>query len=107
MKIIEEKTIPNFEVKKILENFKDEELIFDQKITKDFLNKYYDIDEKIYAEVKKNLQERGFPEHIVSMILNVLPEYEEQLVAIFAKERNKPSAEDIKFILDEIAKIIK
>ena len=106
MNIIEEKFLSNYDAKKIMERFSDEELIFDQKVTKDFLNKYYDFDDKIYREVKKSLLER-FPEHIVAIILNILPEYKEQVISIFAKERNKPSEEDIKFVLEEIAKLIK
>ncbi len=106
MKILGETILTNYEAKKIMEKIGDESITFDQKVTKDFLNKYYNFDDKIYQEVKTSLSEK-FQPHIVAMILNTLPEYEEQVLTIFAKERNKPSDEDIKFVLEEVAKLIK
>ncbi len=106
MNILSEKIITAYDSRNYLKDIPDDELTFEQKITKDFLNKFYELDEKTYEEVRKSLSEK-FSEHLVAMILNVLPEYEEQVMAIFAKERNKPSDEDIKFILDEVSKLIK
>ncbi|NPA38180.1 MAG: hypothetical protein GXN99_00080 [Candidatus Nanohaloarchaeota archaeon] len=105
MKILKEDVISAFEAKNHFKDVDDESLSFEQKITKDFLNKYYNFDEKIYSEVKSELEKMELKPHQIAMILNVLPEDEMQVKAIFAKERTSPSEEDIKKIVELCIKL--
>lgn len=100
MKILKEKEISAYEAKEYLKDLNDEEISFEQKITKDFLNKYYKFDEKIFNEVREALENMQLKQHQIAMILNVLPEDEDQVKAIFAKERNFPTDDQIKQIIE-------
>ncbi len=105
MRILEEKEISAYETREYIKDLNDEEISFEQKITKDFLNKYYNFDEKTFREVKESLEKMELKPHQVAMILNVLPDDEDQVKAIFAKERNSPSEEQIKQIIELCVKL--
>ena len=105
MKILKEKEISAYEAREYMKDLKDDEISFEQKITKDFLNKYYGFDEKTFNEVKEALEGMELKPHQIAVILNVLPEDEDQVKAIFAKERNSPTEEQIKQIVELCIKL--
>ncbi|MEA3229334.1 MAG: hypothetical protein U9P44_00305 [archaeon] len=110
LKVVSEKSISFAEAKKILdakekslhENSK--ELGYEQKITQEYLRSIAVVDVKTAEEVEKKLLEEipTLKEHQIFMILNLLPENEEDVELLFAKERIKLEKDQT----DKIVKII-
>ncbi len=109
MKILEEEAISYAEAKEIMESVEKEtqEMGYEQKITLDFLRSCVILDAESAREAKEELK-KEIPElkdtHI-AMILNILPEEEEDVKIIFAKERIELDETKMKEILEIVAKI--
>ena len=86
MEVINSKALPAVLVRKYLRDLKEEEMNYGQKITYDFLNKHYKFKEKEVLEAMKEL--------------------DDEVKAIFAKERNQPGEEERKKILEIVAKLL-
>ncbi len=109
MKILEEEAISYAEAKEIMEAVEKEtqEMGYEQKITLDFLRSCVILNAESARKAKEELK-KEIPElkdtHI-AMILNILPEEEEDVKIIFAKERVELDETKIKKILEIVAKI--
>ena len=106
MEVINSKALPAVLVRKYLRDLKEEEMNYGQKITYDFLNKHYKFKEKEVLEAMKELEALGIKDYQIAMILNFLPEEDDEVKAIFAKERNQPGEEERKKILEIVAKLL-
>ena len=109
MKLVEEKPVTLVEAKKILEKLAKErsELGYEQKVTLDFLKTYVQLNKKSVDEARKELHEKlpELKEHQIVMLLNILPETEEDVKVIFSKERIEMDDTKIKQILEILDKI--
>ncbi|RMF89701.1 MAG: DNA-directed RNA polymerase subunit F [Methanobacteriota archaeon] len=104
-KIHEESPITMAEVAEILSK-KDSDKIYEQNIALDHLQKFTRLNAKdaraLVEEVLK-LNEKFKPHHAVK-VADLLPEDEGDVKAIFAKERFSLNKEEIKALLDVVAK---
>ncbi len=109
MKVVEETPVTFAEAKEIMENLEKEreELGYEQKITLDFFKSCVNVSvedvRKAREELKKEIPE--LKDHQIVMILNILPENEEDVKIIFAKERMELDDAKIKKILEIVDKI--
>ncbi len=106
-RVIEEKPIPLAEVKEILEKRAEstEELIYEQKVTLDYVRKFVKIDkEKAYKMIEELLKLEKVTLPIAVKIADLLPEDADDLRVIFAKERFTLTQEDIDKILSIVSK---
>jgi len=109
MEIIKEEDVDSHEARRILtERQKDADLVYEQKICIEFLDKIaktHDIDvEELRGELAKIAILR--PRHI-SMVVNLLPDTEEEVQAIFSKELINLKKEEIGQIIETVKKIKK
>lgn len=107
MEVLDEKFATNLEAKKILEaRRKEKELIYEQKITYDFLEKIVTINEKDVEKIMNSLSDIPVlkPKHLV-LICNLLPNTEEEVQLIFAKESLALKKDEIKKIVDVVRTI--
>lgn len=106
--LLEEKPISNSEAKTILDALakSSEELNYEQRIAVDYLSKFVNINtkklQKLIDELL-NLNPKIKPELAVK-IADLQPKDEEDVRAIFAKERFTLTKEEIKAILELVVK---
>jgi len=107
MKIIEEHPITLTEAKLVLsKREKEGELEYEQRITLDYLRKFAKLSKKDIESARSELSKiDGLREHHIVCILNTLPEDEEDIKAVFMKERITLNESQIKDILGILAKI--
>ena len=109
MEVISEKNVSAEEAKKIMQLRKKEgELVYEQKICLDYLEK---ISKLSPAQFKAITDELGKimilkPRHI-ALIINILPDNEEEVQSLFSKERTNLKKEEIAQIVDIIKKNVK
>lgn len=106
MEIISEEDIAIPEVKKIMEERKKEgDLVYEQKICLEYLDKIPKLTisriKEIYEELAKISILR--PRYI-SMIINMLPDTEEEVETLFSKERTNLKKEEVKQIVEIVNK---
>lgn len=106
--ILEEKIIPQAEVREILEEIlkNEEEPVYEQKVTLDFLRKFVKISredaEKAIKELL-NLSEKIKPKIAVKLV-DLLPSDEDEVRAVFAKERFTLTNDEVGEILKVLDK---
>jgi len=106
--VIEEKIIPQVEVKEILEEIlkNEEEPVYEQKITMDFLRKFVKIskeDAEKAIEELINISDKIKPKIAVKLV-DLLPLDEDGIGAVFAKERFVLTSEEVGEILKVLNK---
>jgi DNA-directed RNA polymerase subunit F len=105
-KVIEEKPVTMGEVAEVVKKMDTEAMIYEQKLALEHLQKFAKIKakdtQKLVKEILK-LNEK-FKSHHAVKVADLLPEDEGDVKAIFAKERFTLSKEEIKALLDVIAK---
>jgi DNA-directed RNA polymerase subunit F len=102
MKIIEKQEIPDAEAKLVLEERKKQgELVYEQKICLDFLEKAVKMKKAELEDMKKQLSEIEIlkPRHI-ALLINNMPTTEDEVKQIFAKERTNLKKEEISKIIE-------
>ncbi|KUO41901.1 MAG: hypothetical protein APU95_04065 [Hadesarchaea archaeon YNP_N21] len=104
--VIKEKPVTLAEVLEILEKQKKRgELEYAQRLTYDYAQKFSKLSAKQAKELLEELLKLGtIREHQAVAIVNLMPETKEDIDLIFAKERTRLEEEEIKKILDLIAK---
>ncbi|MEM5871799.1 MAG: hypothetical protein QW051_02920 [Candidatus Aenigmatarchaeota archaeon] len=104
MNIKNEKIVSWFEAKKILsEKEKNKELVYEQKNALDHLRKFCKLADKKYETILNELKkiDKLKDKHII-MLLNFLPENQNELNTLFASERLVLSDDEKKKILEII-----
>ena len=103
--VFEEDTNIN-EAKRIMEDRKKErELVYDQKICLDYLEKIVTITPTQLNNIMEELRKISILKaRYISLILNVMPDTEQELEALFSKERTNLKKEEIKQIVDIVGK---
>ena len=94
------------EVLEILEKQKKMgELEYGQRLTYDYAQKFAKLDVKKARELMEEFLKLGnIREHQAVMLVDLMPETEEDIQLIFAKERTRLGEEDIKKLLELIGK---
>ncbi len=109
VEIIMEEDISMHEAKRIVEERKKErDLVYDQKICLEYLDKVA----KLTPTQLKNLaEELGkiaiLKPRYIALILNMMPDTEEEVDALFSKERTNLKKEEVKQIVDIIGRFKK
>jgi len=109
VEIVIEEDVSMHEAKKILEDRrKERDLVYDQKICVDYLEK----SSKITLAKSRNLVEELSKISIlkpryISLILNMLPDTEEEVDVLFSKERTNLKKEEVKQIVEIVKKFKK
>ncbi len=101
------KIVPLSEVKNILKKIEKErkELIYEQRIALDHAQKFVKLSLKQTKDLLKDLMRlENISENHAYKIADILPTTEDDVKAIFAKERFTPSENDIKNILNIVVK---
>lgn len=109
MKILDEKIITNSEAKEILEiRKKEKDLIYEQKIALDFLEKTCKISKTVFDKLIAGLSEIRIlkPRHM-ALLINNLPMTEDEVKQIFVKERTNLKKDEIKKIVEIMQNTIK
>ena len=107
--VLSEEEISYNQTRDIMEQRKKEgDLNYEQKICLEFLEKLPHFTEKQFTEFTEELQKISIlkPRHI-AMILNILPDTEEEVESLFSKERTNLKKEEVKQISDTVKKFKK
>jgi DNA-directed RNA polymerase subunit F len=104
--ISNEKSVSLAEVLEILEKQKKKgELEYGQRLAYDYAQKFAKLEPKKVKELTEELLKLGnIREHQAVMLVDLMPETEEDVQLIFAKERTRLVEEDIKKLLALIKK---
>ena len=105
-KALSEKPITMGEVAEVVKKMDSEAMIYEQKLALDHLQKFAKKktkDTKKIVEDVLALNEKFKPQHAVK-VADLLPQDEGDVKAIFAKERFTLSKEEIKALLEVVAK---
>lgn len=94
------------EAKRILEERKkDRDLVYEQKICLEYLEK---VPKLTQAQVKSITEELGkiaiLKQRYIALIVNVLPDTEEEVEMLFSKERTNLKKEEIRQIVEIVKK---
>jgi len=102
MEIIEEEDISMQEARRIMEERKKAgNLAYEQKICLDFLEKLPKFTEKQIEDFKKELKKISIlKSRHISLIMNIMPDTEEEVDALFSKERTNLKKEEVKQIVN-------
>ncbi len=106
MEVIEEEDMDINDAKQIMDDRrKERDLVYDQKICLDYLEKITNLTPNQLKNLKDELGKISIlkPRYI-ALILNIMPDTEEELAALFAKERTNLKKEEVKQIIDIIGK---
>lgn len=105
-KVTSEKPVPLAKVLEILEKQKKRgELEYGQRLTYDYAQKFARLDPEKAEELVKELLKLGrLREHQAVALADMMPETNEDVELIFAKERPRLEEEDIRKILELIGK---
>ncbi|MFP4115663.1 MAG: hypothetical protein ACLFTQ_00445 [Candidatus Aenigmatarchaeota archaeon] len=105
MEIIDEKPVPAAEARNTMSKKKDESLVYEQKISKDFLSKNVDINVTDARKAMKELQEVGrIKAGQAAILINIMPEEKSDIRLIFSKERTSLSEEEMEEVLEILDK---
>lgn len=94
------------DAKRVMEERKKErELVYDQKVCLDYLEKIANLTQK---QLESLLEELGkitiLKPRYITLILNMMPDTEEEVEALFAKERTNLKKEEVKQIVQIVSK---
>ncbi len=105
MEIIAEEEADRFEVRKILEDASTKkELVYEQKICLEYLQKLPQLSEAKLTQMKEELSKIAIlKQRYITLIVNLLPATAEEVSALFDKERTNLKKEEIV----QIAAIVK
>ena len=106
MDIVSEEDISIHEAKKIIEERKkDRDLVYDQKICLEYLEKVATL---TAAQLKNIAEELSgisiLKPRYISLIISMMPDTEEEIETLFSKERTNLKKEEIKKIMEIIKK---
>ena len=106
MDITSEEDVSMHDAKRIMEVRKGErELVYDQKVCLDYLEKIASLTPK---QLESLLEELGkitiLKPRYVALILNMMPDTEEEVEALFSKERTNLKKEEVQQIVSIISK---
>jgi DNA-directed RNA polymerase subunit F len=107
MEILDEKQISMLEAKQILEQRKKTgDLVYEQKITLEFLEKVVKISPAKLKTLKEELDKIQIlkPRHI-ALIANILPDTLDEVQMLFSKERTNLKKDEVQQIVDAVKKI--
>jgi len=106
MDIIAEEDINIHDAKRIMkEREKERELVYDQKICLDYLDKITNLTQKQLESLLQELSQISILKpRYTALILNVMPDTEEEVEALFAKERTNLKKEEVKQIVSIVGK---
>lgn len=102
MEILTEEEISAADAKMIMEERKKiGNLVYEQKICLEFLEKVYKLTKKQLEDLKAELAKIAIlrPRHI-ALIINNMPDTEEEVDALFSKERTSLKREEVKKIVE-------
>ncbi len=77
----------------------DEELRYEQKITLQYLQRFGEADPERAKEALEELQDMGINKKLAGILVNLMPEHEEQIDLVYEKERFEVDEEEKKKIL--------
>lgn len=106
MEVLDEEDVSMIDAKKIMEERKKErDLVYEQKICLEYLEKVSKLSAARLRNMVDELSKIAIlkPRYI-ALIVNVLPDTEEEVVALFSKERTNLKKEEIKQIVDIVKK---
>lgn len=106
MELAEEQDVSMIEAKRILEDRKKQrDLVYEQKICLEYLEK---VPKLTQAQLKNVIEEMQgitiLKPRYIALILNVLPDTEEEVEMLFSKERTNLKKEEIKQIVEIVRK---
>ena len=106
MDVIAEEDVSIHDAKRIMEERKKQsDLVYDQKICLDYLDKIATLTQK---QVESVVEELGkiqiLKPRYISLIMNLMPDTEEEVEALFSKERTNLKKEEVKQIVSIISK---
>ncbi len=109
MEIISEEDVSNCDTKDIMEERKKErDLVYEQKICLDYLEKTCKLTP---SKVKALVEELGkisiLKPRYIALIVNILPDTEEEVDMLFSKERTNLKKEEVKQIVGIVSKYTK
>ena len=106
MDITAEDDMSMHDAKRIMEDRKKErDLVYDQKVCLDYLEKIAGLTQKQMESVLEELSKVTILKpRYVALILNMMPDTEEEVEALFAKERTNLKKEEVKQIVQIISK---
>ncbi len=107
MKVLDEEEISIPDVKQVLEARKKErDMVYEQKICLEYLEKIPKLTPAKYKALLEELSKIAIlkPRHI-TLITNMLPDTDEEVEALFLKERTALKKEEIKQIADIVKKL--
>lgn len=104
MEVLNEEDASAADAKKIMEERKKEgELVYEQKICLEFLDKSVKITQ---AQLKNMIEELSkiaiLKPRYIALIINIMPDTEEEVEALFSKERTNLKKEEIKQIVEVV-----
>lgn len=106
MELVEEEDVSMPEAKRILdERKKERDLVYEQKICLEYLEKVPKLTPTHLKNITEELQGIAIlkPRYI-AMIINLLPETEEEVEMLFSKERTNLKKEEVKKIVEIVKK---
>jgi DNA-directed RNA polymerase subunit F len=109
MGITMEEDVSMHDAKRILEDRKNQrDLIYDQKICVEYLDKVAKLTPTQLKNLTEELEKISIlKQRHIALILNMMPDTEEEVDALFSKERTNLKKEEVKQIVDIISKFKK
>ncbi len=106
MDILAEEDMSMHDAKRIMEERKKErELVYDQKVCLDYLEKIATLTQKQLESIMEELSKIAILKpRYVALILNMMPDTEEEVEALFAKERTNLKKDEVKQIVQIVGK---
>jgi DNA-directed RNA polymerase subunit F len=102
--VMNEEEVSYIQARQIMEGRKKEgDLNYEQKVCLEFLEKLPHFTEKQFEDFLAELKKITIlkPRHM-AMIMNVLPDTEEEVEALFSKERTNLKKEEVKQVVDTV-----
>jgi len=109
MKIKAEQVVSSEDAKLIMEERKkNKELVYEQRICDEYLERTSRLTASQLSSIKEELEKITIlNSRYISIIINILPETEEEVEALFMKERTTLKKEEIKQIAEIVSKYAK
>ena len=106
MEVTNEEDISVLEARRImLERKKEKDLVYEQKICVEFMEKLPKLSQTKEKEMVAELSKIAILKpRYVALIVNMLPDTEEEVTVLFSKERTNLKKEEIKQIVDIVKK---
>ncbi len=109
MEVVTEEDVSNAASKDVMEARKKErDLVYEQKICLDYLEKVCKLTPSKVQELVAELGKISILKpRYTALILNALPDTEEEVEALFSKERTNLKKEEVKQIVEIVSKYVK